>query len=62
MPDAAGGPGRTSYTVIMYLYHTAWRFYRMGYGSAIAIGLAIIVLFFTLVQFRLFGRQGVAEY
>ena len=57
-----GGPGRSSYTVIMYLYQTAWRFYRMGYGTAIAVALAVVILFFTLVQFRFFGRSSSIEY
>ncbi|MEZ4622770.1 MAG: sugar ABC transporter permease [Caldilineaceae bacterium] len=50
-----GGPGRSSFMVIMYLYETAWRFYRMGYGASIAIGLAMVILFFTLVQLQFFG-------
>ncbi len=53
-----GGPGRSSYVVLIYLYQTAWRFYRMGYGSTIAIGLAAVILFFTLVQLRVFGTRG----
>ena len=53
-----GGPGRASYVVLIYLYQTAWRFYRMGYGSTIAIGLAMVILFFTLVQLRVFGTSG----
>jgi multiple sugar transport system permease protein len=56
-----GGPGRASYVVLIYLYQTAWRFYRMGYGSTIAIGLAIVILFFTLVQLRVFGTRGAEE-
>lgn len=52
-----GGPGRASYVVLIYLYQTAWRFYRMGYGSTIAIGLALVILFFTLVQLRVFGTR-----
>lgn len=57
-----GGPGRASYTVIMYLYQTAWRYFRMDYGTTIAIGLALVILFFTLVQFRVFGRRSMIEY
>ncbi|MCB0114504.1 MAG: sugar ABC transporter permease [Caldilineaceae bacterium] len=57
-----GGPGRASYTVIMYLYQTAWRYFRMGYGTAIAIGLAVVILMFTLIQFRVFGRQSTVDY
>lgn len=50
-----GGPGRSSFMVIMYLYQTAWRFYRVGYGAAIAVSLALVILFFTLIQLRFFG-------
>lgn len=52
-----GGPGRGSYTVIYYLYEIAWRAFRMGYGSAVAVTLALIVAAFTVVQFRLVGRR-----
>jgi multiple sugar transport system permease protein len=51
-----GGPGRASYTVIFYLYQIAWRTFRMGYGAALAVVLAIIMALFTIVQFRLLGR------
>lgn len=57
-----GGPGRSSYTVIIYLYQTAWRYFLMGYGAAIAVALALVILFFTLIQFRIFGRRSVIEY
>jgi len=53
----SGGPGRGSYTVIYYLYEIAWRSFRMGYGSAVAVTLAIIMATFTLIQFRLVGRR-----
>lgn len=52
-----GGPGRGSYTVIYYLYEIAWRSFRMGYGSAVAVALAIIMATFTLIQFKLVGRR-----
>lgn len=56
-----GGPGRESYTSIFYLYQTAWRYYRMGYGSSIAVSLAVIILAITLIQFRL-NRNSQVEY
>lgn len=52
-----GGPGRASYTVIYYLYQIAWRAFRMGYGSAVAITLALIIALFTLFQFLIIGRR-----
>lgn len=52
-----GGPGRSSLTVIMYLYQTAWRYFRMGYGTAMAVSLAVVIVVFTLIQFRFFGGR-----
>jgi multiple sugar transport system permease protein len=51
-----GGPGRASYSVVYYLYEIAWRAFRMGYGAAVAVSLAIIMAVFTLLQFRFVGR------
>jgi multiple sugar transport system permease protein len=52
-----GGPGRASYTVIYYLYEMAWRAFRMGYGSAVAVTLALIIAIFTVIQFRVLGQR-----
>ena len=57
-----GGPGRSSFTVILYLYQTAWRFFRMGYATTIALVLAIIIMIFTLLQFRLLGSPSSSEH
>ncbi len=53
----SGGPGRASYTVIYYLYEIAYRAFRMGYGSAVAITIAVIIAAFTIAQFRLIGQR-----
>jgi len=52
-----GGPGRASYTVIYYLYQIAWQAFRMGYGAAVAVSLAVIMALFTLVQFKFLGQR-----
>lgn len=52
-----GGPGRSSYTVIFYFYHTAWASFRMGYGAAVAVALAVIMAFVTVVQFLVISRR-----
>jgi multiple sugar transport system permease protein len=47
-----GGPG-TSTTVLVYqLYREAFRFYHMGYASAIAMVLFAIIFTVTLIQWR----------
>ena len=52
-----GGPGHSSRTVMVYLYQTAWSFFKMGYASAMAVCLAIIMIIVTLIQFRLLRQQ-----
>ena len=46
-----GGPGNGSRTAVMYLYETAWKFFRFGYASAISVSLAIIMIAITLILF-----------
>ena len=52
-----GGPGNSSYSVVMYLYDVGWRFFRMGYASSLAFGLAAIILIVTLINFRFLGGR-----
>ncbi len=52
-----GGPGYASYPLILYLYQTAWRYYRMGYASTMAICLAIFMLGVSFLQFRIMGQR-----
>jgi len=46
-----GGPGNESRSVVIYLYDTAWRFFRLGYASSIAVALAVIMIVVTFIQF-----------
>lgn len=52
-----GGPGHESRTVMIYLYQTAWSFFRLGYASSMAVVLALIMIAITLLQFRLLRHQ-----
>ena len=52
-----GGPGNESKTVLIYLYQTAWSFFRMGYASAMAVSLAAIMIVVTLIQFALLRNR-----
>ncbi len=49
----AGGPGDATRTVSMFIYSNAFLYFRMGYGSAAAWVLFVIVSVFTILQFRL---------
>ena len=52
-----GGPGYSSYTSILHVYRTAWRYYHMGYAGSMALVVAVIMLIVALLQFRVFGRH-----
>jgi multiple sugar transport system permease protein len=55
-----GGPGRSSWTVIFYLFQYAWgQAFRLGFGAAIAITLAVIMGVITVIQFFIVGRRQV---
>lgn len=51
-----GGPGDATRSIVMYLYQTAFQDFEMGYASAVAMTLFVLIMFLTLVQFRLSRR------
>ena len=48
-----GGPLRSTTSVVLLMYEEGFRWWRMGYAAAIAFVLFVVILLFTLVQFRL---------
>lgn len=50
--DGMGGPLNSTLVYLLYLYRQAFVFLRMGYASAMAWVLFVIILGLTLVQFR----------
>lgn len=42
-----GGPMKSTYLISLYIYETAFKFFDMGYGSALAWSLFIVVAIFT---------------
>jgi multiple sugar transport system permease protein len=51
-----GGPRYATLFYVLYLYQEAFRALRMGYASALAWVLFIIIMVVTLLQFRAAGR------
>jgi multiple sugar transport system permease protein len=54
----SGGPVGATRTVVYDLYLTAFKFYDMGYASAMGYALFALMFAFTLAQMRFFRRQG----
>ncbi|MEV7966102.1 sugar ABC transporter permease [Sphaerisporangium sp. NPDC088356] len=48
-----GGPGTASQTTPLYMYEQAFRYFEIGYGSAMALVMLVIGAAFSLVYLRL---------
>ncbi len=50
-----GGPNNATLFYVLYLYQNAFQFLKMGYASALAWVLFLIILAFTAVQMKMSG-------
>jgi multiple sugar transport system permease protein len=55
-----GGPGTSTTTLVLYIYKAGFQSYKMGYASAIALVLFLVVAVFTAIQFA-FQRRWVHQ-
>jgi multiple sugar transport system permease protein len=51
-----GGPSYATWFFALHIYNSAFRYFRMGYGSALAWVFVVILLFFTWLQLNLSRR------
>ena len=51
-----GGPAGASQTIIMLLYDTAFKFFRFGDASVMAVFVFVTLMVVTLIQWRLFRK------
>ena len=47
----SGGPQHSTDTVMYYIYYTAFKLYRYGYGNAMRVILAIVIDAMSALQF-----------
>ena len=52
-----GGPGTSTITLVMTIYNAAFKEYNMGYASAVALLLFVIILLINIVQKRFFKEE-----
>ena len=52
-----GEPELSTRVLVHYIYDTAFNFYRMGYGSAMSWLLFLIIVIFSVVQFRVLREK-----
>jgi multiple sugar transport system permease protein len=51
-----GGPNYSTTTIVYYLFQNAFRYMEMGYASAMAWGLGILIMIITLLNFWMSKR------
>jgi multiple sugar transport system permease protein len=52
-----GGPMESTTVFVYYIYEKAFKYFEMGYASAAAIMMLILVLVLTCVQFKLINSE-----
>lgn len=52
-----GGPAGSTTTIVYYIYNNAFQWFKMGYASAIAWFLFIIIFIVTLLQWKYAGQK-----
>jgi len=52
-----GGPLRSTDVVVYHIYQNAWEYLKMGYASAMAWVLFLIVMVATWLQFKVLGNR-----
>lgn len=58
-PNPPAGPGNSTMTPVVYLYQNAFQQFQIGYASAVAWALFILIFGVTLLYFRRGGEDGV---
>lgn len=48
----SGGPNHSTDTIMYYIYYTAFKLYRYGYGDAMGVILALIIAALSALQFK----------
>jgi ABC-type sugar transport system permease subunit len=48
-----GGPVNSTSVLVYYLYEQAFQLYKVGIGSAVAVVLLALLMFFTVLQLRI---------
>lgn len=52
-----GGPANATQATVVFVYQQAFQYLNLGYGSAAAFVLFLVILAFSLLQFRLFRSE-----
>lgn len=54
-----GGPDYATYTYVYHIYSNGFRYFRMGYASALSCLLAAVIALFSFIQYKMLTRRRV---
>jgi multiple sugar transport system permease protein len=52
-----GGPGKSTVTLVMGIYNSAFKQYRMGYACAEAMFLLVIIIIINVIEDKFFNKK-----
>jgi sn-glycerol 3-phosphate transport system permease protein len=52
-----GGPANSTNTLVHYIYQYGFKFFKIGYASAIGVVMMIIIAIFTMAYFVVLNRR-----
>ncbi len=52
-----GGPAGKTELMTIYGYQQAFKYFDLGYGSTVAVGILVITMVLAIIYYRLLGRQ-----
>ncbi len=55
-----GGPAKSTNVLVFHLVQSAFKYFKMGYASAVSVILFAIILFFTILQ--MLGEKKIVHY
>ncbi len=55
--NSGGGPANSTMVLVLHMYNTAFKFFRMGRATAMAVILFTIIFVITLIQLRLLRER-----
>jgi multiple sugar transport system permease protein len=53
----AGGPVRSSYSLVYLLYDQGFKYFDLGYASAVGVALFVLTIIVALIQRLTLGRE-----
>jgi len=52
-----GGPGHKTELLTIYAYRLAFKFFKLGYGTAVSVGILLVTLTLAIIYYKMLTRE-----